>query len=145
MAHRMNSFLKPGVAFWYEGSCDIEHLHVVLNHPKLLPPDMGKTTPYVMCVNVTSIKGAKYDPTVVILPSDWSAITKDSYIHYIQPKLLSEGLLSKLLKDKPCKQTAHCPKGLLRKIQAGMMSSHNTPRSYQKVWEKWHPSGVFDV
>lgn len=122
-----NTFLLP------KNDNKTEHLWIVIT----TPDENGKA----VCVNISSLRAAFCDKTVIITPGEHPFIVKDSVVRYADAGVLNLKEVHKALEgnlDIVCVKKDPCSRILLRKIQDGLLKSpHGTRDIQNKCRKEW--------
>ncbi|MEK6283162.1 MAG: hypothetical protein AABN95_22630 [Acidobacteriota bacterium] len=113
----------------YPGTCillpkpggDIKHLWIVLTEAEGDPPQ-------VVIVNLTTRKQGTIDTTCVLMPGDHEFVKSETTVHYMDARLAPAQPLSQIAKLADYDFHADCSRGLLRRIQQGLLDSPFTPK-----------------
>ena len=123
-----NTFLLP------KNDNKTEHLWIVIT----TPDENGKA----VCVNISSLRAAFCDKTVIITPGEHPFIVKDSVVRYADAGVLDLKEVHKALEANNynivCVLKAPCSPILLRKIQDGLLKSQHASKDIQdKCRKSW--------
>lgn len=110
------------------------HLFVVLteSHP---------LTGMIALVNFNTIRGGKYDDTVICRSQDHDFLTSDSYLNYRQARIETVDSLQSMMEKHDARKTDKLiEETLLQRIQDGITTSRFTPYEVVEAYVEYRKS-----
>ncbi len=106
----------------------VSHLFVII----LECEDHTRNT---IIVNVQSIRGNKYDKTVILSPGDHPFIQHPSYINYSLAQIVSLDDLEQKLNNRTAKVISPISSAIFQKICDGILRSRFTPEEVKDLYQ----------